>query len=301
MIKFCLSLSLIIFTIKPVLADRSFALKASANTNGALMASPPLPNLFGKKGDGSVSIRGAIFESSGTEGDQGGGSEFSGTVDFSGNAGALLYHHYLNDTFGFYLIGSANQFSGDFSSNSGGTEVEAKNAKSEFIQAGAGLSIRMFSGSFLPIQIFAGPSVVKTTVEQSITSSNGDDFDQTLDATVLTYMAGIQASLKLTNWFAINPYFVTTDFVSSDDKCQEFETNVRSHGPLFDFSDPACQDGLNSSTSTLEFDTSLSVFGVNIQFPSLGLGVNVLSDTGELEGFQGAELKMYQLTYTFNY
>lgn len=42
----------------------------------------------------------------------------------------------------------------------------------------------------------------------------------------------------------------------------------------------------------------LDSFGMNIKFPSIGLAVNVLAELGNLEGFQGAEVQLYYVSYT---
>ena len=292
------------FSSQETLADTTFAFKAIANVNGGLLASPPLPDLRGAKGKTSVTLRPAFFESSGTEGEQGPGSRFSGNIKFSGYGGAGLYHSQFTENFGWYVMGMYNSMSGEFSSSSNGDngsfEITIPQANSNFTLAGAGVSLRLLHKSFFFNSTFWRPAIIKTKTEQSVQSNSGDDFDQTIDATVNSYFIGAQAGILLTKHLELNPYFIITSPISNTDKCLEYSTEVRSTGNFFDFTDPQCLDqhGNNVGTPKTKFDMGLDSFGMNIKFPSIGLAVNVLAELGNLEGFQGAEVQLYYVSYT---
>lgn len=285
-------------------ADTTFAFKAIANVNGGLLASPPLPDLRGKKGKTSITLRPAFFESSGTEGDGSGANSFSGTIDFSGYGGAALYHSQFSENFGWYVMSMYNSMSGEFSSsgngNGGAFEITIPEASSTFTLVGGGLSLRLFPSSFFSVQVFGGPAIIKTTTEQTVNSNSGDDFDQTIDATVNSYFVGAQAGILLTKYIELNPYFIMTAPLSDEDTCLEYESEVRGTGTFFDFTDPECLDqhGNNTGTPKTKFDMGLDAFGMNVKFPTIGLAVNVLADLGDLQGFQGAEVQLYYVSYT---
>ena len=194
----------------------------------------------------------------------------------------------------------SGKFSSQGQGNSGSFELDIPDASSTFTLVGGGLSLRLFPKSFFSLQLFGGPAVIKTTTEQTVTSDTGDDFDQTLDATISSYFVGAQAGILITKHIELNPYFIMTAPLSEDDTCLEYESEVRSNGNFFDFTDPECTDqhGNNTGNPKTKFDMGLDAFGVNIKFPSVGLGVNVLADLGELEGFQGAEVELYYVSYT---
>ena len=87
--------------------------------------------------------------------------------------------------------------------------------------------------------------------------------------------------------------------LNDEDKCQEFDTKVRSNGTLWDFGDPECQEGENSSNSKIEYDTSFNVFGINLVVPRLNFSINVYTSVDTIEGFQDAEFSMTYFTISF--
>ena len=93
-------------------------------------------------------------------------------------------------------------------------------------------------------------------------------------------------------------FAVTSQYLNEADKCQSYDVTVRSAGFFYDVSDPACQEGRDSSGSKIEYDLSLQSFGVTIGIPSLGLSFIAFSQVSETQYFEGVELEMYQVTLT---
>lgn len=282
-------------------ASRGFALKAMAHANAALMASPVLPSLKAKSGSNEFALRPAYFSAE-SQGDSL-SSNYQRSLDYSGSGLALLFHRQMSHSWGFFLTGMGNQIKGDFSTTSqhqgSSIEVDSKGVNSSMYQLASGFTLTMFKDSAFPIQFFAGPSLTNTKVEQTVTSNQGDDFDMTMEPSTMGYMVGAQVGLFLSSWLAFNPYYVVGGMMNAADQCQKFTSKVRSYGPFWDFGEPACQDGQNSSTSKLEYDTSFAAIGLNVLLPTLGVSVNLFAETGEVPGYEGVDLELYYITVSF--
>ncbi|MCB0390285.1 MAG: hypothetical protein KDD58_03290 [Bdellovibrionales bacterium] len=284
-------------------AAKDFAIKAVAHANGALMANPPMPSLFSKKGKGEIIIRPAIFSASNVESRD----HDPKIVDYSGAAGALMYNKQLTNQLGVFFLGMGSQLNGEFTSPGEVVSdpryiIYANNVNSTSIQASAGFNFSLLKFDYFELQLFFAPSLTKTTVEQTIVQNDPtspDDFDMSLNPVVATYVAGVQLGIKLSKYFVINPYFIISDLMSGTDRCQSYETTVRVHGNLFDLGDQDCYDGQNSSTSKIKYDTSFSAFGLNLLIPAWGLGLNAMAETGEIPFFGGVSMNMYYLTLSF--
>lgn len=297
---------IVILCSQKILADRNTPIKVMAFTNGTLMSTPTLPLLYGKKGEAVLKVQPAHF--TGELGNQGQGSTFIRDAEFSGFAASAIWSHLLTESIGWYVTGLANSTSGDFSFNvndpsDGNFQLDITDAKSTQFMASLGLSYTLFANSFMPLQFFGGPAFVKTDVEQTVrttgAASQDDDFDMTLSPTTISVLAGAQMGIRLSDYLVINPYFVISMLVNEDDKCQGFETVVRQTGPLFDFGDPNCQDGQNSSTSQIEYDTAFASFGVYLIIPKWGFAVNVFAQSEEPEGIGEPSLQLYAVNFSF--
>ncbi len=279
-------------------AARDFAIKAVAHANGALMASPPLPSLFSPKGRNELSLRPAMFEASNEE-NRGNDPKL---VDYSGYGGALLLNHQSSNRFGLFFLAMGNQVTGEFSgpgeiTTDSDYTIFANDVKSSLLQVSAGASFSVMKGSIIELQLFTAPSFTKTLVEQTIIQNeptDPDDFDMILDPAILTYFAGAQVGIRISRYFTLNPYFIMTGLLNSEDSCQSYTTTVRIPGNLFDAPDENCQSGLT------EYDPTFNAFGVNILFPTLGLGINAFAETGEIPLFEAVEIDMYYFTLSFN-
>lgn len=285
-------------------ADRGFAIKAMAHANASLMASPVLPSLQPKENDWSFSFRPAFFEAESYGAPEGGsGSGYDREINYSGYGFAGLAHYQWTDHWGLFLSGMGNRINGNFStttSNQGTPlEVNADNVESFMTQLTLGVTWSLFKRTYFPLQFFAGPSYIQTKLDQTVTSNTGDDFDMSMNPSALGYFAGVQFGAMLGDWVALNPYFILGGLASSDDKCQRFTATTRSTGNFWDFSDPACQMGENSSTSRIEYDTTFSAVGVNFLVPRWGIGINLFSETGDIPGYDGVELELYYITISF--
>lgn len=278
-------------------ADRDFAVKGLNQANTTLLGTPALPSLHGPNNKFELAIKGATFSAkTDTPKDQ--AINDGGYVNFEGTGFAFLLHKYFSKNFGYFFVGAGNQLSGEAESNFGGNSVQAKNVNSDMYQVGGGFSYTLGRNRFLPIQLFAGPSFTSTTLRQTITSGSGDDFDMESSTGVMTYFVGMQLGIYLSSWLAINPYFITGDLLSEEDRCQSFKSTARSTGNLWDFSDPQCQEGQNSSTSKMYYDPSFSIFGLNILIPRWNLSINVHTSAEEIEGFQDAPIDMFSISLT---
>lgn len=278
-------------------ADREFATKGMAQVNSTLMGSPALPSLHGPNNQYELSLKPAVFTAQ-TSTPRSVAINDGGYVDLSGNGLAVMFHKYLNSNFGIFFMGMGNTITGEAESNFGGNYVKANNIDSSMFQVGGGISYTAWRGKFMPIQFFIGPSYTSTSLKQTVISGTGDDFDMEANPGVLSYMLGFQAGLYLSQWFAINPYYIAGDLVNEEDRCQTFDANARSTGHLWDFSDPNCHQGQNSSTSQFYYDTKFDIFGLNILIPRWNLTFNIFTSAEDLKGFQDAPIEMYSITLT---
>lgn len=299
LLHFIVALAVLMSVHSTASASRGFAIKAMAHANAALMASPALPPLKAKKSTYDFSLRPALFSAQ-SDTDNDGDSNYDRSLDYKGQGLSLLVHGQLSDSLGWFIAGMGNQINGDFSTEGvhEGTpfKVNSNDVSSSMFQIGGGFSLTLLKDTFLPIQLFAGPSLTKTHVEQTVTSNQNDDFDMTMDPSTLGYMAGLQTGIYFGQWLAINPYVMVGGMINSNDRCQKYEANVRSYGPFWDFGEPECQDGLNSSTSKLNYDTSFSSVGLNLMIPKWGLSFNIMTETGKIPGYEEVDLELYYIS-----
>lgn len=285
------------------LADRDFAIESVAHTQGALMANPPMPMLFASPGESELTFKPAYFEAS---------NEASQNVDpkrieYTGSGLTVSYAKQWSSRLGLLVSIAGHTLSGDFwgpgdDPNDATERVFAKDVQAQFFQFGLMMNYNLFRSTGLSLPVFIGPVVSSTKLSQTIVQndlSDPDDFDMNMDVTTTGYVAGIQMGLAFSKAVIINPYFVVTGFFDEGDKCQEYTSTVRTSGNLFDLSDPNCQDGLNSSTSSLEYDIATSSLGLNIVFPPIGLSVNAYAQTGSVPFFEGVEMTLLQLSLVF--
>ncbi len=262
-------------------SDRSLTIKAAGNANATLMSTPPLPQLSGAPKGVQYNFQLASFTAKTDPEDTEGQSDpLESNVDYNGTALSTMISNSGSGALGWYVLVSANQLSGSFSSTFAGFEVRADDVQSAHSQAGLGVSISLFRKSALPAQVFGGPSYTRASVRQVITSEEGDDFDMTVNPSSLSYFLGAQIEIPVLGLFRLNPYLMMSDFFTEESKCHEFSAEVRSYGPQWDFSDPDCQGGDNTSTSTVLYDTSFVSYGVNLVLPLTSLVLrNICSST----------------------
>lgn len=287
-----------------VSASKDFALKAVAHANGSLMANPPMPQLFGKQGDSKLLLRPSVFSASNEDHRD----VDPKIVDYSGTAAAIMYYNQFSERSGYFVIGMGTQLSGEFTSPGevvGDPDyiIYANDVESSSYQASIGMYYSLIKQNHIEVQLLAGPAWTKTKVQQTIVQNdpaNPDDFDMSLEPSLLTYFAGVQMGYKFSDYFVINPYFVISDLVNSSDRCQTYSSVVRVHGNLFDLGDQNCYEGNNSSTSKIEYDTSFSSIGLNAYIPKWGLTINLFSDTGDIPFFGGVSMDMYYIDFSFS-
>lgn len=292
-----LILLLSIFSLN-AFAERSFVLKASNQANIAILGVPALPSLHAKDNEVEFSFMGSSFKIE-SEISKNQAINSGGYVNFFGGGGAFLIHKYLNKNIGVYIRSADNQIKGEATTNFGGNYVEATGVESELFNISIGFSMTAFKNSFLPIQLFAGPSFNYSKFNQTITSGSGDNFEMSANPSAFGYQAGAQIGIYLSDWLAINPYIILGDLIDEKDKCQEFKAEVNSYGNLWDLGDQECIDGQNSSTQSFYYDPSYSIIGVNILIPYWNLGINVYTSAKDIEGLQNAPIKMYSMSLSF--
>ena len=179
--------------------------------------------------------------------------------------------------------------------------IFANDVMASFYQFSLVMSYNLIRGNGYSLPIFFGPVMSSTKIKQSIVQegSTPDQFDMKLDVTTSGYLVGVQLGWKLGNAFVVNPYYVKTGYLNDSDRCQPYTTTVYVYGDLFDLSDPSCQSRADSSQKLQEYDITTSSYGLNFNFPTLGLSVNIFAETGEVPFFEGVELKMLQLSLVF--
>lgn len=284
----------------PCHADRNTGIRAMALANGALMSSPPLPNLSAHPNEWNFGIKGATFK-----GELEKVNDRNKEIDFKGQGGAMLISRQMGPSLGWYFMAMGNQTTGDFTVSTSGSpeyDISMSDVKSSLFMGSMGLSYTVMKRTMLPLQIFGGPGLSQTKVSQTVTTthpSSPDDFDMEFSASTPILMAGAQLGLRLFSWLTINPYYVMTQFTNAKDRCQTYDRpKVRQTGTLYDFSDPNCQDGKDSSTSKIEYDTAFSAYGINILFPGWGLSFNISAEFEGPKNFDGVEFTMATLSLT---
>lgn len=279
------------------LANLDTTFNAIGHANGVAMANPPLPILRGKSGAYKLSVQPGIFAADET-------SPFdTKTVDYKGTTAALLFSKMWSDSLGYYVIGMGTKLSGDLSSpGQSGATIHANDIESSLFMAGAGLNFFLLNNDFISLPIFAGPMLISANVSQHTRQVNGsttlDDFEAEVSPSVLGLMVGLQAGFHFSKYFSLNPYVVMAEPLNSDDLCHEYTaSNIRVSGSLRDLSSPGCKT--NSSQSLVEFDVFLQSFGVNLLFPSLGLGINAFAESGDVPLFSGVKVQSFFITLNF--
>jgi hypothetical protein len=280
-------------------ADRGFAIRANAKANATLMSSPPLPSLSPKGKGSQTQIKLAYFQAKTNPNDTEGGSPLQSNIDFSGYGVSAMVSNSGSGVIGYFGLLSANKLSGEFASNFGGNNVTAKNAESTLLQAGSGLSFSFFRKSMVAIQFFIGPSINKSDLSQDITSGSGDDFTMTMSPMIPSYFIGAQMEIRAFKFLTLNPYFIMSNYLSGSDSCQKFDSNVRSFGSLWDLGDPNCQNGEDSSTKQVEYDTNYSALGINLIFPTISITINIYAESQDFQDFQSAPQDLYAIGFTF--
>lgn len=290
-----LALSLL-FLSSTLYADRNFAMKGLVQANATLMGNPSLPTLHEDKGWTFALTPASFKTTTSTPKDE--AINDGGYVDISGSGLSLLIHKNAGKRLGYFIMGMGSNLSGEAESNFGGNSVAVTNIESSLFQLGGGITYKLSTSKTLPIQFILGPSYTSLTLKQTIVTGSGDDFDMELNPGLLSYFAGVQMGVYLNDWIALKPYFLMGDLLSEEDKCQEYTPSVRSFGSLWDFSDPECQQGQNSSTSTLYVDPSFSILGLNFLIPKWNFSINVYTSADELQDFQDAPIEMISFTLT---
>lgn len=283
-------------------AQLGTVVNAVAHANGALLANPPLPVLYNKKGAKKLSLQPSYFLV-----DDAADADIK-DLDYEGYGLATIFNHMISERFGYYLIGAATQLNGEIrapgQNNSG--RITSSDIDSKLYMAGGGLSFTLISSKYVSLPVFFGPMYMTGDFKSTITHVDDsgttlDDFDAESKPSALGYLAGAQLGIHLSKLVTLNPYFIISGAFSDDDKCQKFEaTEVRVQGGLFDFNSQGCRtEGGDNSQSLIEFDAFVQSFGVNLIFPTIGLSVNAYAETGEVPQFEGTKIKVFFLSFTF--
>lgn len=283
-----------------VKAQLSTVVGAVAHANGSMLANPPLPILYNKKDASKFSIQpGFFYVTESADGDV-------KDLDYDGYGLALMYSHYFTNRLGYYLLGAGTQVKGDITApgqnNSG--RIYSTDIDSVQYMLSGGLALAIVDSSWLSLSTFGGPAFVKGEFASSFRQVNDsgstiDDFDAETSPSSLGYLIGVQAGIHFGRHFTLNPYFVMLRSLDSD-KCHDFKTTeVRVYGNLFDRSSMNCEGARGNSQNKVEFDSFVQSFGVNLLFPSIGLGVNAYAEAGDVPLFEGTKIQMFFLSLSF--
>ena len=273
---------------------------AVAHANGTILANPPLPMLDNKKGAQKFSVQAGVFEV-----DKPPGNDIK-SLQYGGYAISLLYNSLFTDSIGYYLLGNYTHVDGDITApgaNSSG-QIQSTNINSQIFMLSGGVTLSLLKTDLLRIPLFFGPALIQGNYNASFlhTASNSsvlDDFDARVQPSLLGYVAGVQFGLYFSKHFALVPYYVLARPFSEDDTCQEFTTTeVRVSGGLFDQSSAECMNQDPGQKSLVGFNVFVESFGLNLLFPTIGLGVNVFSESGDVPLFEGTPITTFFISYS---
>ena len=226
-------------------------------------------------------------------------------LDYDGYAASVFANFPISRSFDFYGLIFGNQLSGDFigpgANNSTEYPIIAEDVEARTTQLSFGISYDPLAGTSYALPIFFGPGIVFTDLKETVLTNDPlgrDDFDLKMSAQSLMLYGGFQGAVRIKKHFMVGVFAVASQHLDDNDKCQSYSVDVREYGFFFDLSDPACQDGQNSSTSKIEYDLSLFSYGLTLGIPTWGVSLVAFSEVSETEYFEGVQLDMYQITFT---
>lgn len=292
----------ICFFSSGVFAQMDIVTKALGHANGAALVNPPMPSVYGERGDFSLGLQlGFIDVTAPAEGDV-------KSLNYDGYNFASTYNYMFSNHWGLFALGSITQIEGGLTApgeNNGLSTIRSSNIESRLYLLGGGATYHLLRTEFLTIPLFTGPIYILGDISATFVQSNSggtvtDDFDASSSPSTPGWIAGVQAAFNFSKHLSMVPYFLMLQPFSENGKCQKFNADqVRVSGSLFDQSSSGCSSNSGGNgSSEAEFDIFVQSFGLNIVFPTVGLSVTLLTESGDVPFFAGTKVDFYSLAFT---
>ncbi|MBI4401507.1 MAG: hypothetical protein HY581_07740 [Nitrospirae bacterium] len=261
----------------------STAIRTAISMNNRLLANPPLPLLYLRKGDYKITFQPAYFTGK-VDGTDGEGLPVKG--DFDGWGGAVNMSYAFADQWAVYGLVLGSTLSGDFTqvdTSSGITpfkEFRMSGADASSVTLGGGLSYQFFGetpGGFT-LPVFLGPTLTIRNTESRIVETGfpvgggpfgvAADYDLKSKGVTPGLFAGIHAGIPLGDYFLLNPF--ATFYYS-------FQRTMSGEVGAVRVDDGNPQNSLNSFRRGLRVEAAANGanVGANLVYRPWGLSVNI--------------------------